>query len=232
MINLYEQTPSVYHNQSRDFQLLEHLYELVLNYAKTNTDLVQTVPIVSAESNSLLELLALTVGFRPRHLYNNDQLAALLSTFMLILRQKGSITAIESLCTALINAEHIKGNAYVEPADPETEEVGTIKIFIPFEFQDLGLLKDALDYVLPAGMTYNIYKADRKNAISYTTVGIHNTATSYETPSSSVSIIPEINSHLVEQPLGDTAGLIPSATIVTKITPVNTSNTTEENTEN
>ena len=38
MIKLQELTPSVYYEQSRDFQFIGRLYDIVLNYIKTNAD--------------------------------------------------------------------------------------------------------------------------------------------------------------------------------------------------
>ena len=40
MIRIKDQIPSIYYDASRDFQVLGHLYEVVLNYVKTNADML------------------------------------------------------------------------------------------------------------------------------------------------------------------------------------------------
>ena len=40
MIKLQDMTPDVYYNQSRDFQFIGRLYDIVLNSVKTNADLI------------------------------------------------------------------------------------------------------------------------------------------------------------------------------------------------
>ena len=40
MIRLQDMTPSVYYDQSRDFQFIGRLFDVVLNSVKTNADMV------------------------------------------------------------------------------------------------------------------------------------------------------------------------------------------------
>ena len=44
MINIKNQLPNIYYDTSRDFQILGHLYEVVLNYVKTNADMLYLLP--------------------------------------------------------------------------------------------------------------------------------------------------------------------------------------------
>ena len=54
MIKLQELTPSVYYEQSRDFQFIGRLYDIVLNYIKTNADNLYTLPIGKNMDEKLL----------------------------------------------------------------------------------------------------------------------------------------------------------------------------------
>ena len=89
MIKLQNLTPEVYYKESRDFQLLGRLFDLVLNAVKTDTDLLYNLPLSTNSDEKLLELLALTLGFKPKHQYNARNLKAVCSVFSEILRKFG-----------------------------------------------------------------------------------------------------------------------------------------------
>ena len=150
LIKFQDLTPEVYYKRSRDFQYIGRLFDLVLNNAKMNTDIISSLRLNPDMDPRLLDLLALTLGFKSKHEYNTKQLAALCSIFPFVLRNKGSKLAIETACNALLNAEGITKEASIEVSDQ------TVSIFLPSELSDLNLLKDLLNYVLPAGMSCSL----------------------------------------------------------------------------
>ena len=150
LIKFQDLTPEVYYKRSRDFQYIGRLFDLVLNNAKMNTDIISSLPLNPDMDPRLLDLLALTLGFKSKHEYNTKQLAALCSIFPFVLRNKGSKLAIETACNALLNAEGITKEASIEVSNQ------TISIFLPSELSDLNLLKDLLNYILPAGMSCSL----------------------------------------------------------------------------
>lgn len=150
LIKFQDLTPEVYYKKSRDFQYIGRLFDLVLNNAKMNTDIISSLPLNPDMDPRLLDLLALTLGFKSKHEYNTKQLAALCSIFPFVLRNKGSKLAIETACNALLNAEGITKGASIEVNNQ------TISIFLPSELSDLNLLKDLLNYILPAGMSCSL----------------------------------------------------------------------------
>ena len=79
MIKIKDQLPNVYYDASRDFQILGHLYEVLLNYAKTNVDMLYLLPNGIEADTRATELLATTLGFKLRRNYDKEQLAALVS---------------------------------------------------------------------------------------------------------------------------------------------------------
>ena len=107
MIKLQELTPSVYYEQSRDFQFIGRLYDIVLNYVKTNADNLYTLPIGKNMDEKLLNLLAFTLGFQSKHHYNSKQLLAICSVLPLILKHKGSLNAILIAVNSILYAEGI-----------------------------------------------------------------------------------------------------------------------------
>ena len=153
MIRLQDLTPAVYYEQSRDFQLIGRLYDLVLNYSKTNAANLYNLPIGKNMDEQLLNLLALTLGFKPVKNYNSKQLRAICSVLPTVLKHKGSIQALVLATNALLAAEGVK-----QPLDYTMHPKQGITLYVAQELDDLNLFTDLLDYLLPAGLSCNIVK--------------------------------------------------------------------------
>lgn len=159
MINIRNQIPSVYYDASRDFQILGHLYEVVLNYIKTNVDMLYLLPNGIEEDTRATELLALTLGFKLRRNYDKAQLAALVSIFPQLLKLKGTIKAIELAGNALVKASGVPGTFKAEFAlDANGERTHELLIKIPIELSDITLFMDLLPYILPFGLRVSIVR--------------------------------------------------------------------------
>lgn len=167
MIRLQDLTPEIYYKQSRDFQYIGRLYDIVLNYIKTNTDMIYSIPSADAAGSKMIDLLALTLGFRARHDYNVKQLTAICSILPLILKNKGNIQSILLIGQALLNSEGVTEafgyNIY-------EDNPFLIQIYIPPSLSDINLLKDLLTYVLPAGMTAEVVRASTQRQVATTGV--------------------------------------------------------------
>lgn len=177
MIKLQNLTPEVYYKASRDFQLLGRLFDLVLNAVKTDTDLLYNLPLSTNSDEKLLELLAFTLGFKPKHQYNAKNLKAVCSVFSEILKNKGSIKAIKIACEALFNSMDISQQLDYDftPGKDNTE----LNLYIAQEFGDITLLNDLLSYILPAGMSCNIIREFHLLSDSNTTIGFTDVVTKY-----------------------------------------------------
>ena len=152
MINIKNQVPNIYYNASRDFQVLGHLYEVALNYAKTNVDMLYLLPNGLEADTRTIELLATTLGFKLRRNYDKEQLAALVSIFPQLLKIKGTKQAIELAGNALVKASGVTG----EFSSEIENHVLTIKI--PIELSDITLFMDLLPYILPFGLRVSIVR--------------------------------------------------------------------------
>ena len=152
MIKLQELTPSVYYEQSRDFQFIGRLYDIVLNYIKTNADNLYTLPIGKNMDEKLLNLLALTLGFQSKHHYNSKQLLAICSVLPLILKNKGSLNAILIAVNSILYAEGIN-----QALDYEFKN-NNLVLYLSQDLSDLTLLKDIMIYILPAGIGCDMIK--------------------------------------------------------------------------
>ena len=175
MIKLQNLTPEVYYKESRDFQLLGRLFDLVLNAVKTDTDLLYNLPLSTNSDEKLLELLALTLGFKPKHQYNAKNLKAVCSVFSEILRNKGSIKAIKIACEALFNSMDI--SQQIDYDFTKGKDNTELNLYIAKDFGDITLLNDLLSYILPAGMSCNIIREFHVLTDSNTNIGISDSVT-------------------------------------------------------
>ena len=166
MIKFSNQVPSVYTNTSRDFQYLCWLFDIVLNSVKHNVDNIYNLPNNKAEPK-LTELLALTLGFKIKRNYDQNQLSALVAALPRILKYKGTKTAVDMAGNALIAASGASGYFKSETCD-DTDELdkGELRVTFPVGLIDISLFTDLLEYILPAGMTCKIV---RKNEMLQTT---------------------------------------------------------------
>ncbi len=152
MINIKNQIPSIYYDASRDFQVLGHLFEVVLNYSKTNADMMYLLPSKLEADTRATELLALSLGFKLKRNYDKDQLAALVSIFPQLLKIKGTLRAVDLAGNALVKAAGVPGTFACELAD----HILTIKI--PQELSDITLFLDLLPYIIPFGIRVSIIR--------------------------------------------------------------------------
>lgn len=152
MIKLQELTPSIYYEQSRDFQFIGRLYDIVLNYIKTNADNLYTLPIGKNMDEKLLNLLAFTLGFQSKHHYNSKQLLAICSVLPLILKNKGSLNAILIAVNSILYAEGINQALNYEFKD------NNLVLYLSPDLSDLTLLKDIMIYILPTGIGCDMIK--------------------------------------------------------------------------
>ena len=163
-VNVENLLPENYYKGSRDFQLLGRIFEVALNYNKTGADMVLNNILSDNSDVRILDLVAKTLGFDSKHEYNVNDLMALCKSFKKIMFKKGTVEAIEECVNVLLKAQDITSQARVfcdnesDPTDP-TVKAYNIRILIPQELNDVILLEDMLDYVLPTGYTYNILRA-------------------------------------------------------------------------
>ena len=180
MIKLQNYTPEIYYKESRDFQFIGRLFDLILNSVKTETDLLYNIPLSANSDEKLLELLAMTLGFKPKHQYNARQLKAVCSVFSEVLKNKGSIKSIQIACQALFSAMDISQGLDYDFTPNTAEDKTELNLYIAQDFGDITILKDLLSYTLPAGMSCNIIREFHVNNVSNTNIGISSTVSTYE----------------------------------------------------
>lgn len=152
MIKFQEQVPSIYTSASRDFQYLSWLINVVLNSVKHNVDDLYNLPNTKADPR-LIELLAMTLGFKVKRNYNLQQLSALVAVLPIVLKYKGTVIAVEMAGKALVAASGATGDFVIENTTN-----GELLVILPETLVDISLFTDLLPYILPAGMTCHIQR--------------------------------------------------------------------------
>ena len=190
MIKLQNYTPEIYYKESRDFQFIGRLFDLVLNAVKTDADLLYHIPLSTDSDEKLLELLSLTLGFKPKHQYNSRQLKAVCSVFSEILRNKGSIKALKIACEALFNSMDVSQE--LDYDFTKGKDNTELNLYIPADFEDLTILSDLLTYVLPAGMSCNIIKELHIKKQTLTELSIDSTANWHKLNTAEYSKLPRL----------------------------------------
>jgi len=153
MISVQHSVPNIYYDSSRDFQLIGHLFDLVLNATKTDADLLFNLPFSTNSDDQLLDLMAYTLGLRlSKEKYTSAQLRSICSIAFKMMRAKGSLEAVNLLCTALIRADSVTGSFEADFSHDNTELV----VYITNLATCKEILREILPYIVPAGITFNI----------------------------------------------------------------------------
>ena len=253
MIKTENLTPEIYYQMSRDFQLLGRLYDVVLNSTKTDVDLLYNLPIGLNSNLDNLDLLAMTLGFVPKHKYNAKHLKAVCGVLPLIMRNKGSLQSIIILVNTILHAEGIKETVecfektHLDKDNNKTVKDHSVVIAVPDKLQDLSLIYDLLDYLLPAGISYELVlvftvKITGKTKLGYKdTVKIHssclvnkNNEDMYEV---NYGALPDLTDNSVRNKITDfaakdTSGLFIHSTILSPKTSISSNTGGNQNEEN
>lgn len=212
MIKLQDLTPKVYYDYSRDFQFIGRLYDLVLNSVKTNAANLYNLPCGRNMDEQLLNLLALTLGFKiTKQQYNSKQLRAICESLPTILRHKGSIQALVVAVNVLLAAEGI-----TQALDYTIIPKQGIILGVAQELEDLTLLEDLLDYLLPAGLSCTIIKKSKAVSVATTTLNLNDTVTVYSKEAAELSVIAPVRSstNLVLGEIGDKPSILSNVTVL------------------
>lgn len=162
-LNLIENVPDIYVNESRDFQLLLRLYQCIISGLRYNIDTVQYLTDTRIIRNSMLPLLQTKLGFYPSHQWNDEGLRLVLQAFPTILKNKGSLLAIKQLLNVYLKILGIKSSyiiTYVNESTTVADRVikdHTLSIGLEAGSINQELLSDLLKYILPTGILFDIY---------------------------------------------------------------------------
>ena len=153
MIDVINQTPKAYSEQSRDYQVLARLYSALFNLSKMYID---NMSIWNTNiDNKLTTLRAKTLNFEVDHAWDLNDLEAVVTCFKYLMRNKGTIKALEYCVNILMKVENMEGEDIDEVVAINNYNV-TIRV--PENLFTLGILEDLIKYLLPGGLTFDIVR--------------------------------------------------------------------------
>lgn len=164
MIRLQHQTPSVYTEESRDFQLLSRLYDCVINGIQFDVSTMTSILDTKTCRDIMLPLLQTKLGFFSKKEIDNYSLRYILQTFPDLVKNKGSLKAIkDTIATYLkiinsrseITIYYVKDGMDLDNGYHVPDNI--VLVGINTGFQDMLLLEEIFKYILPVGIGYYFY---------------------------------------------------------------------------
>lgn len=173
VIRLQNETPEVYTEQSRDFQLLCRVYDCVINSVKFDVDSIKKISSTRDIRATLLPLLQTKLGFFSNSIMSDEALRTILEAFPLIIKKKGSLSAINDIINLYLKVLDLRIPVIITRTEEETQLYNitvpkhTIVIGLNTSFQSSSsLFRDLLSYVMPAGFGYYTYFYSSMNELS------------------------------------------------------------------
>lgn len=164
MFRISEKVPEVYMKESRDFQILPRVDDLLFLGEHYDISTMQELNNPKKCRNSCLKYLAEKVGFYTDKYIPDNVLINIISAFRTALKNKGTDLGIQQAVIAILKAE----NSIDPPKIVYTRgdnslpyyEQYTINIYTPIKIINEVALREFLKYIIPAGYNYNIYAYD------------------------------------------------------------------------
>lgn len=164
MFRISEKVPEVYMKESRDFQILPRIDDLLFLGEHYDISTIQELNNPKKCRNSCLKYLAEKVGFYTDKYIPDNVLINIISAFRTALKNKGTDLGIQQAVIAILKAEnsidppkivYTRGNSSLQ-----YYEQYTINIYTPIKIINEVALREFLKYIIPAGYNYNIYAYD------------------------------------------------------------------------
>lgn len=163
LFRVQENTPDVYYEESRDFQLLGRLYDCVINGLKYDIDSVEYLIDTKNCKSKILQLLETKLGFFTNQTYNDNDLRYILRAFATMVKNKGSVLAIQQAINVFLKLNHITSAIKIWYISNSTVVYGTqvpdhtIVVGLTSQIDNWSLLLDVLRYLLPTGFGFYFY---------------------------------------------------------------------------
>lgn len=164
MFRISEKVPEVYMKESRDFQILPRIDDLLFLGEHYDISTIQELNNPKKCRNSCLKYLAEKVGFYTDKYIPDNVLINIISAFRTALKNKGTDLGIQQAVIAILKAENSIDPPRIiytrgDPSLPYYEQY-TINIYTPIKIINEIALREFLKYIIPAGYNYNIYSYD------------------------------------------------------------------------
>ena len=164
MFRISEKVPEVYMKESRDFQILPRIDDLLFLGEHYDISTIQELNNPKKCRNSCLKYLAEKVGFYTDKYIPDNVLINIISAFRTALKNKGTNLGIQQAVIAILKAENSIDPPKIVYTRSDSSlqyyEQYTINIYTPIKIINEVALREFLKYIIPAGYNYNIYAYD------------------------------------------------------------------------
>lgn len=164
MFRISEKVPEVYMKESRDFQILPRIDDLLFLGEHYDISTMQELNNPKKCRNSCLKYLAEKVGFYTDKYIPDNVLINIISAFRTALKNKGTDLGIQQAVIAILKAENSIDPPKIVYTRSDSSlqyyEQYTINIYTPIKIINEVALREFLKYIIPAGYNYNIYAYD------------------------------------------------------------------------
>lgn len=152
---IQDNVPQVYVAESRDFQMLCNVFDLMNNGVKFDIDTIKSLSDSIRCPERLIKYLQHKLGFYSNVKMSDDTLRTILKCFPYLVKLKGSRRGVvESICVFLTTLG-INGKQKIEVNNHNTNDgpCGNYVIVLNIEHKslDVTILKEILRYILPTG---------------------------------------------------------------------------------
>ena len=157
--------PEVYTRESRDFQLLCDLFDLVNSGVKFDIDTITSLSDTQFCRDSMLRLLQGKLGLNLKNNITDSTLRKILKCFPFIIRHKGTRQGIEEMIHLFLNIIYSEGSYSIEIENKSGGQynevsngsyvVAIVTTVASESLKELDILDDLLSYIIPTG-----YKVD------------------------------------------------------------------------
>lgn len=162
--------PDVYIDESRDFQLLGNIFDIVFNANINNMSKLDYLRFVSLLDASLLQPMATYLGFFTTLYYPEDLMRSILLNFREIVKYKGTEKGFKIAIESLQNAYRGISELSVKRGD----DGYTILISSDGVIIDQRYIDDLLRYVCPVGCFIRSEVFNKKSTHARSSVPIYN----------------------------------------------------------
>lgn len=155
MFRVQDNVPEVYVQQSRDFQLFCRLYDIILTGVRYSIDSMEYLTSSTNYNVEVSELLQRKLGMFNSIDISDRELRYLIDAFPFIIRNKGNVTAIESILRVFQRIAADPTTSFTVDYTKFNEQY-SINIDVTNGLMHIELIRDILKYIVPTGYTVTI----------------------------------------------------------------------------
>ena len=179
IFRLEQNVPDIYVKESRDFQMMCNLFDIMNSGTKFDIDTMPNVLDPTLCNESVLPFLQTKLGFFTKRNFTSKEIRHILSSFKRIVKDKGSrigireaievylklICSLGSYKITVTNSEELN-NTTNSANYNKFNNVYLIEIQLETTIKNLSVLREMLKYVLPTGydVRFGFYSAEEFNS--------------------------------------------------------------------